>query len=91
MKGEKKMNFKRVKREDYIEANKSKGNYKEVLKSKCAICKEREWTSEIKSVDGASFDCLIGFGCKDGSAFLCNECFKSHFEDHSWSFGPLFV
>ena len=85
------MKFKRVERKDYIEANKKKGDFKELLENKCAICNEREWTSEVKSEDGTSFDCLVGFGCKDGSAFVCDECFKSHFEEHSWDFGTLFV
>ena len=79
------MKFKRVERKDYIEANKSEGNFAGLLESKCSICKEREWTSEVKSDDGT------GFGCKDGSAFVCDECFKSHFEEHSWDFGKLFV
>ena len=85
------MEFKRVKRNDYIEANKSKGDFKDILNRKCSICKNQEWTSEIKFVDGASFDCLAGFGCKDGSAYVCDDCFKSHFQEHSWTFDTLFV
>jgi hypothetical protein len=90
-KGVKVMNFKRVERNDYIEANKSKGDFADLLNSKCSICKKNEWTSEVKSTDGASFECLTGFGCRDGSAFVCNDCFKSYFEEHSWDFGKLFV
>ena len=85
------MNFKRIDRKDYIRANKSKGDFEELLNRKCNICKKNEWTSEIKSGDGASFDCLTGFGCKDGSAFVCDNCFEGYFENHSWEFGTLFV
>ena len=85
------MGFKRIERKEFIKASKLKGGYKEILNRKCSICKEKEWTSEIKSDDKPSFECLTGFGCKDGSAFLCDDCFKSHFEQHSWSFGELFV
>ena len=85
------MDFKRVERKEYIEANKSKGNFEELLKSKCSICKNQEWTSEIKSDGAASFECLAGFGCKDGSSLVCDDCFKSHFEEHPWSFDALFV
>ena len=75
------MDFKRVGRKEY----------EDMLNKKCSICNEREWTSVVKSDDAPSFDCLIGFGCRDGSALVCDECFKSHFEEHAWSFDTLFV
>lgn len=75
------MKFKRVERKEY----------EELLKRKCSICQKQEWTSEIKSDDSVSFECLAGFGCKDGSSLVCDDCFKSHFEEHSWSFDTLFV
>jgi len=88
------MEFRVIPRSDYDSANEiQKGeswDYSELLSRRCDICKNEDWLYDVGHDDSDSFSYLVGLGCSDGYALVCQECFDKHFKDYSWRYDALY-
>jgi hypothetical protein len=83
------MEFRRKDRRDHEEANKLKGDFTDLLNTKCSLCKEKPWVFYVGESGSDSFTYLDGLGCPDGFAVVCEDCFQKHFSQYAWRYDSL--